>query len=172
MYVHEEKGVAFIAHPRTASISMATTLLGMGFTQVGSHHQFRESYCRETTFSVVRNPFDMLVSWYYLKRRDDHLSFEGWLRVFLHNPPHYISQGLFFGQHLCTDILWYENLQEEFDELMERVGLPQTEIMRSNVSEKRAGRNFMDVHNDITLERVGRFFADEIEQFDYHLRSE
>ena len=54
---------------------------------------------------------------------------------------------------------------------MERIGLPRTKIMQSNVSERRAGRNFMDVHNDVTLELTGRFFADEIDQFDYHLRS-
>lgn len=162
MYIHEEKSVAFIAHPRTASVAMAATLLGMGFTQAGSHHQFKESDCRETTFSVVRNPFDMLVSWYYFNRRDDHLSFEDWLRVFLHNPPYYISQGLFFGKHLCTDILWYENLQEEFDELMERVGLPQTKIMQSNVSKKRVSRNFTDCYTPSMILKVVSLFEREI----------
>jgi len=171
MYIHGEKKVAFIAHPRTASVAMAATLLGSGFVQDGSHHQFRESSCLETTFSVVRNPFDMLVSWYYFRRREEHWSFEYWLRIFLNNPPHYISHGLFFGQHLCTDILHYENLQEEFDQLMKKVGLPQTKIKRMNVSEWRMGRDFMGIYNDATLDMVGRFFGDEIEQHNYWTRS-
>jgi len=171
MYVNTEKKVSFIAHPRTASVAMAETLLSMGFKQIGSHHQMRESWCLNTTFSVVRNPFDMMVSWYYFKRRENDMSFEDWLSRFLKDPPDYISSGLFFGHRLCTDILWYENLQEEFDELMKRVGLPQTDIVRSNVSEGRAGRDFMGVHTDATIERTGFFFQDEIEQFDYYLRS-
>ena len=167
MYIHEKKKVAFIAHPRTASVAMVETLLGMGFSKIGSHHQFDEAWCLETTFSVVRNPFDMMVSWYYFKRREEGLSFEDWLTIFLKDPPHYIKYGLFPGQHLCTYILWYENLQEEFDELMLEVGLPQTEIVKSNVSKRREGRNFMDVHTDVTLKMTERFFQVDIESFDY-----
>ncbi len=167
MYIHKEKSIAFIAHPRTASVAMAETLLGLGFEKIGSHHQFKEFWCLDTTFSVVRNPFDMIVSWYYFRARENEQTFEEWLPIFLDTPPYYISHGLFFGHTLCTDILWYENLQEEFDVLMEKVGLPQTDIVRTNVSERREGRDFMDVHTDATLERTGFFFQDEIEQFDY-----
>ncbi len=168
MYIHEEKKIAFIAHPRTASVAIAATLCEMGFTQVGSHHQFKEVWCLGHTFSVVRNPFDMMVSWYYFRARECGLSFESWLRVFLDDPPYYIKHGLFFGVYLCTDTLRYENLQEEFDQFTKKVGLPQTEIMRSNVTKRREGRDFMDVHTEMTLERVRVFFRNEIDQFDYH----
>ncbi len=167
MYIHKEKSIAFIAHPRTASMAMAETLLGMGFSKIGTHHQYEKPWCLDTTFSVVRNPFDVMVSWYYYKECECGLTFDEWLPTFFRDPPYCISHGLFFGHSLCTDVLWYENLQEEFDMLMARVGLPQTDIVKSNVSERREGRDFMRVHTDATLERTGSFFQDEIEQFDY-----
>ena len=160
MYQHYEKKVTFIAHPRTASQATGIVLKKFGFELIGGHHLFESALCLETTFATIRNPFDLMVSWYYqeMYKVGYEEPFDKWLRRRLYNPNEYMKLGLFPGQGLCTDILHFENLQEEFDQLMEKVGLPQIEIPQKNVSDKREGRNFVDYY---TLElidlMVGRY---------------
>ena len=163
MYVHEEKGVAFIAHPKTASLAMSYTLLDIGFTQIGSHHQFKEIWCLEHTFSVVRNPFDLFVSWYYSQPEKLGETFETWAaRVIKPRSPYSYVNDMFFGLKFSTDVLRFESLQEDFDRFTEKVGLPRTEIKRTNVSERRKGRDFAACYNPQTIHQVVSFFKDEI----------
>jgi len=162
MYIHEEKNVAFIAHPKTASLAMSYTLLDMGFEKIGSHHQFKEIWCRKTTFSVIRNPFDLFVSWYYAQPEKLGVTFEKWAAHVIQRPsPYSYINDLFFGLKFSTDVLHFENLQEDFDKFTEKVGLPQTEIKRTNVSERREGRNFADCYTpELTAHVVSLFERD------------
>jgi len=86
MYVHFEKKLSFLMHPRTASRAIATVLEARGFISVGRHHdgpnniEYRKSFKqpdhdlivdkwnKSSGFHyscVVRNPFDTLLTWFY-----------------------------------------------------------------------------------------------------------
>ncbi len=170
MYVHEEKKIAFIAHPRTASQATAKVLVDkLGFELRLSHHVYSKSPLDWTVFGTVRNPFDLLVSWYHLeifKTKHDE-TFETWLCKCIDNPNEYIRRGLFFALHECTDRLHFENLQEEFDELMSRMGLPPTIIPLKNVSEKRAGRDFHEYYTPRLTKLVTGKYGKLIHQLGY-----
>ncbi len=163
MYIHEEKGVAFIAHPKTVSLAMSYTLLDIGFTQIGSHHQFKEVWCLKNTFSVVRNPFDLFVSWYYSQPAKEGMTFARWAKEIIRpqSPYSYVND-LFFGLKLSTDVLHFENLQQEFDIFTKKVGLPQTKLKRTNISTRRAGRAFADCYTPELIHRVVSLFEREI----------
>lgn len=138
MYVHTTKKMCFIAHPRTASVATSQTLLGLGFEKMMSHHEFNIKLLNSswTVFSTVRNPFDLLVSWYWNKKRDR--PFQDWLPIFLQTSNQYLDQGLFFGYLYSTRILRYETLQDNFNQVMVESGFPPTTIIRANVSERPA----------------------------------
>jgi len=160
MYHHYGKKIAFIAHPRTASQAIGSVLKIRGFELIGGHHQFESILCLETTFATIRNPFDLMVSWYYqeIYKSGQEEPFDKWLRKRLYNPNEYMKLGLFPGQGLCTDILHFENLQEEFDQLMEKVGLSPIKIPQKNVSDKRAGRHFIHYYTPELIDlMLGRY---------------
>ncbi len=171
MYVHQEKKVAFIAHPRTASQATGSVLKIRGFKLIGGHHQFPEEWKPEgwTTFATVRNPFDLMVSWYYqeMYKSGREVEFDWWLRERLQKPNDYMRQGLFFGLDFCTDILHFENLQEEFNQLMKRVGLSPMKIPWKNVSDKRAGRHFIYYYTPNLIELMGKKFDSLIHDHGY-----
>ena len=159
MYIHKEKKIAFIAHPKTASLAMGQTLLGMGFEQIGSHHQFKEIWCLKHTFSVVRNPFDLFVSWYYSQPAKEGMTFAKWCHEIIRRPsPYAYVNDIFFGLKFSTDVLHFENLQTDFDIFAKKVGLPQTELKRTNVSTRRAGCAFADCYTPELIARVVSLF--------------
>jgi hypothetical protein len=143
MYIHEEKKIAFIAHPRTASSATGHTLLKMGFTIEGTHHAFDPNWDVDwDIFCTVRNPFDVMVSWYYNCLKPREKPFSSWLPEFLDGCYH-LQGRMFFGQLTCNHILHYENLQEEFECLMDKFDIPCMEIPQRNVSKSRNGRPYI-----------------------------
>lgn len=164
MYVLEEKKVSFIAHPRTASVALGFTLEGMGFTQIEGHHRYTPNWCLEHTFSVVRNPFDLLVSWFLFKSKPADMTFKWWLNNLMVTPcpNHYIRDAMFFGRDFSTDILHFENLQEEFDVFTEKVGLPQARIYPRNVTQRKADIDFREFYTPDLIDLVVNRFGSEI----------
>jgi hypothetical protein len=147
MYVHHEKKLAFVAHPRTASSATAHTLMGMGFEidQHGHHGVVDMPDEDWTTFCTVRNPFDVLVSWYYAQKREH--TFDDWLPIFMRDCHHFQGVRMFFGRFICTHVLHYETLQRDFDWFCYDSGLPITTILKRNVSPLRMHGGYMSKYN-------------------------
>lgn len=154
MYVHEEKKIAFIAHPRTASSATSHVLKQMGFEIIHSHHGLMDmEYLNGwDVFCTVRNPFDVIVSWFYNQPREKPFSL--WLPEFLDGCQYLQGIRMFFGQPYCDHILHYENLQDEFEDLMDEFGFPIVEIPQRNVSETRDSFSFMGHYNPRTFKLV------------------
>lgn len=159
MYVHEEKKVAFIAHPRTASSATGHTLLQMGFTIVGNHHSLESGREDWTVGCTVRNPFDVMVSWYHNKPREEK-SFALWLPRFI-DECHYFDDNhlMFYGQPYATHVLRFENLQKEFDKFCFDAKLCPRQILPRNVSTRKEVY-YMSYYNENAKLVVERFRDD------------
>ncbi len=158
MYIHQEKKVAFIAHPRTASSATAHVLMQMGFEIVKGHHAFDPSSDLDdwSVFCTIRNPFDVLVSWFYSQKREK--PFTLWLPDFLDGCQFLQGERMFFGQPYATHVLHFETLQDDFDGLCNDVGFRPRTIERRNVSVRREGRSFMGYYNFYTAKMISERF--------------
>ncbi len=154
MYFHFDKKVGFIAHPRTASSSTAHVLMQqMGFVIKGDHHAFDPTWNLNDWefFCTVRNPFDVMVSWFYNQKREK--PFSRWLPEFLDGCQFLQGERMFFGQSACKHIIHFENLQDDFDRVMHDVGLPLMRLPLRNVS-ARESSSFMGYYNPRTAKMV------------------
>ncbi len=161
MYELPEKKIAFIAHPRTASSSTGHALLEMGFTQRKSHHSFDRKWDLEgwQIYCTVRNPLDVMASWYHNSPHDE--SFKEWLPKFIDGCHYLQGERMFFGRPYCTHVLYFENLQEDFNHFVWGMGLPQKDIPFRNVSEEKKGRDFMGYYDAESVRMViDRFKVD------------
>lgn len=172
MYVHIEKKMCFIAHPRTASTAIGKVLLEkLDFEQMINHHGFKSELLNSswTVFATVRDPFDLLVSWYWYKARCQNQSFQEWLPVFLKESNEFLDKGLFFGLPHCTHVLRYENLQDDFNQVLVEAGFPPTEIPKHNVSIRRDDRSLSDYYDFKLINLMVSYFDTEIQQHGYEV---
>jgi hypothetical protein len=174
MYHLAEHNLGFIAHPKTASSATQRVLIELGATQSGTHHSVEDSLCQRILdaggliASVVRNPFDLLVSWYFhYLQRTKLPPFEQWLPEQLSNPNQYIRRGLFYGLHQTNRILRYETLQDDFDRVLTEVGLEPVTIGRFNVSHKREGRHYREMYTFELIHLVQHHFGHVIQELGY-----
>jgi hypothetical protein len=198
MYIHDEKKLAYLAHPKTASISTATALKEVGFRRFQGHHSkinCRNSPINEdnrhewTTFTTVRNHYDLVISWtaYYVgiastgDQRYEKLAKIGWtldepfsLRAFelaLEEASAYVTDRL-FGHHIddADYLLHFETLQEDLDLLLKARGLKSPQIRQLNVTPQRKGRHYSYFYTDETREYIGKRFAKEIAELGYSFK--
>lgn len=171
MYVHEEKRIAFIAHPRTASTATGAALLGLGFTQWVNHHGINPKWDPTdwTVFATVRNPFDLMVSWYYHKKKYQAAPFQEWLPKFLAESNMYLDQGLFFGVPHCTRVLSYERLQDDFNLVLVESGFPPIEIPYKNVSIARPDKPLSEYYDHKLINLMKAHFGEEIKSHGYEV---
>jgi len=167
MYEHAQKRIAFIAHPRTASSATGHILLDTGFVIRQHHHAFDPTWNLDgwKVFCTVRNPLDLMVSWYYNKPREK--SFDIWLPKFLDGCSYLQDERIFFGRPYCTHVLHFETLQQDFNKWLDDVGLPPMVIPLRNVSKVRKGRSFMGHYNFERIRMVLQRFRVDFEENDY-----
>ena len=169
MYMHHEKKICFIAHPRTASSATAHTLMEMGFELVRGHHDTRmDDLDNEWRFfCTVRNPFDVLVSWYYSKKREK--PFDLWLPIFLRDCHHLQHSRMFYGRSACIHVMHYEVLQRDFDWFCHVTDLPITTILKRNVSPLRTHKGYMTHYNFERAQQVIKRFREDFTENCYPL---
>jgi hypothetical protein len=134
------------------------------------------------TFSVVRNPWDKVVSHYCFRVAtnqtglgDGHLSFGDWVRKCYHDQhPRYFDKPMMFmpqldwltdqdGQVLVDFIARYERLSADMELVQERIGR-QFVLGHYNKTLRQPYRNYYD---DDTRSVVQDWFARDIEAFGY-----
>ncbi len=104
----------FFEHPRTASTSLRHVLIQVG-GQPHKRHKFIKPRHREKTVSTVRNPFDLLVSWWLIiGERQGFATFQDFI-VRCRDPFMVRNERLFY--FLETDyILRFETLEEDVEQ--------------------------------------------------------
>ena len=126
-------------------------------------------------FAFVRNPFDRFVSYCaFMTRAQGHFEKDPQMvmRQMIERPPW--QHVLFQPQHsfvtgadgqLLTDYVGrVEDMQEYYDEIARRIGIPTAELERVNTSSRRDYREYYD---QALIEGVARLYARDLQLFGY-----
>lgn len=147
------------------------------YQQLGSH-----AWERKFTFSMVRNPWDKVVSHYHYRVRtnqtglgENPISFAQWLeRCYVENDPLYYDQPRMFmpqrqwlvnesGELLVDFVGRFENIATDFNCICERLGVT-ADLGHAKPSSRGSYRDYYDAASE---QLVRKHFAEDLELFDY-----
>lgn len=120
-------------------------------------------------FATIRNPWDMMISFYFYPHRGveewDRNAFIALLNN-VKNIRHYLCSGT---QSLKIDseldyLVKFENLDEDFRKVCENVGIPNILLPKRNQSTK---KHYSTYYDSELIEIIGAEFKEEIEFGDY-----
>jgi len=189
------KELKFIHITKTAGTSIEDAakakgiLWGLYHKEYGWHHRIFKNVPAEVRdkydwFTVVRNPYDRMLSEYYCqwgdisKRNIKHTKTqfntylmnkiirEEFIMKYLphKNGTHYTAQHLYLHPDHTIHILKFENLAKEFPELMAKYNL-NIQLQKKNVSHK-TKFTVADFSPEL-LREINRFYATDFELFGY-----
>ena len=132
-------------------------------------------------FSFCRNPFDRLVSAFnYIqgggvnrfdeRLRDDlglqNLEFKEFALNLLNQdlPEHFMPQVNFFAGRNLNFVGKFENIQQDFDIVCDKIGIPRQKLPHRN---KRNHKHYTEYYDDETRQIVAEKYAKDIEYFGY-----
>ena len=119
---------------------------------------------REKTVSTVRNPFDLLVSWWLIIGERQGYSNFGDFITNCRDPFMVRREKLFY--FLETDyILRFENLEEDLNNVLRKHRIRTIKLPHYNATEDK--KHFTQYYNDVTRSLVIARFSAEIERFGY-----
>ena len=160
------------------------------YKTIPAYNEVWDSYLK---FATVRNPFDWLISLYNHPCGPSYRaecpcpkpnspvniapsvkgarSFEEYVRcptLFTHESP-YISQSRSIGPDIDF-IIKFENLQEGFDELCERIGRPKSKLLVVQPTLKR-DKEYKGYYTPELVESVTKIFDEDLKRFSYSYES-
>lgn len=130
---------AMICHPRTGSQSMEKALrIGFDARVINGMHGIDESECERiiaaggSVACTVRNPWDLLVSWYYYSQGNGSVKvmFKEWLMQVLQDGNGWIERG-YYGVEHCNRIFYFEHdLERQLNNCLNDCRLPAVPLPR------------------------------------------
>lgn len=142
----------------------------------------RKKWNKKFTFTVVRNPWDKVVSHYHYRvdtnqtnLGDNPIGFNEWVRLTYgkQDPQYYNNPQMFMpqidwisdetGEVLVDEIIRFENLDEEFNVILKKLG---RKALLPHVKKSKRG-SYRDYYEPDTIEIVRNWFARDIEIFGY-----
>ena len=180
--------------PKTGSRSVESILSKLKGVDNTGHHTISKDITEDTKnyfkFTFVRNPWDRLISYYRWRKwgKDDCFSsknkkFKDWVNDVVNlnldeltNTEGRLSNGpvraidqqynsLKDGGTLCVDFIGkFENLQEDFDFICDKIKIPQQKLPHKNKSKH---NHYIEYYDDETRSIVAEKYAKDIEYFGY-----
>ncbi len=192
----DKHGAIFVHIPKCAGVSVNNTLFG---NLAGGHRTFDEyltvfeadSIVNYFKFTIVRNPWDRLVSaYFFLKKGGFNQRDKAW---FDRELSHYNGFDQFVKEWLNRKNIWrfehfrpqahyifdkynkipidfvgfFENLNEDFNYIAEKVGVSER-LPCDNVGKH---KNYQDYYNEETIEIVSHVYKDDIKLLGYDFRN-
>lgn len=186
--VSDKHRVIFIHVPKCAGTSMEEYLKDFGFRIEGHYHTTHryllknDKYKNYYKFSFTRNPYDKMVSefkWYtdqsnewnspdcrkYYKDVDFKTFVNKFITSHLGDPYHLYSQYSILRPLKGIDFIGrFENLQEDFNTVCEKIGIPQQKLPHKY---KRKHKHYTEYYDDKTRQIVSEKYSKDIEHFRY-----
>lgn len=154
--------LVYLEHPRSASVATEAALSEAFDTAIVTpdHHRVLEdfsNYNGELVCCTIRNPFDILASWFVLSGRTSMLDF---LANYTHSEMQ--KNGLLYYHKRDADVcLMYGDLEAELNSLLAELDLSPVVIPRLNVTPNK--KPFMSYFNDVgCLALMERRFGAEL----------
>jgi hypothetical protein len=154
--------LVFLEHPRTGS-----TAVRKAIRKIGGHTKARHTYIApvgaEKTVSTVRNPFDLLVSWWLIIKERLPGQWDSFARFLAeYDNPNMVRDGrLFYFE--TTFVMRYETLQADLNRILKAVGLRLVSLDRVNITPDK--KPFMDYHDAETINIITNRFGRDMEEF-------
>jgi hypothetical protein len=180
--INHQRKLLFIHIARTGGTSIETALAGQDWwaiqptTKHLSAKQARDYYGEEiwnsyTKFSVIRNPWDRIVSmwatgWWHKDNSHQDVSLFDFIRS-LKPHDHERYNTLLYNEILNEDldfILSFERLQVEFDAMLRAIG-EQTIFLPH--CQSRIRKPYRELFDEMTKKLVFEMFRDDIERFGF-----
>lgn len=164
----------FLGTPRSGSTCTHTALKAIPGALVFSQHISRSAmiehhigpYRGEFTFLAVRNPYDLLVTWWLRSRPKKQEAFVDFIRTYENK--HFVKDGrLFFLVEDDMEIIRYETLQEDLDRVLEGLELEPRPLSRMNVTRKK--EPWQTYYGPEEIRALNDRFGDEVERYGYEL---
>jgi hypothetical protein len=176
MIADESKGYIFIRVPRTAGTSVTRALVNDGATKHYMHCSVQDArkqipwFDDAFKFTIVRNPFERMVSWYRWCQAEGwpKMSFDKFVSedraltvMSLHTTQ---KDFLSINGNLAVDCTGrYEYLEDDWQLIVERFGI-HTELEHVKST---GDYDYHDYYDDLTKAAIEKVFADDLEVFDY-----
>lgn len=180
--ISHEHNCVFVHIPKTGGTSVEVALQGRGEKESIKHRtalQYCDIWDDYFKFTIVRNPWDLMVSWWKWRTRHKQLSFPDFIKKQKDLIPGnvYFKPGLTCfdfisdgdGNILVDKICRFENLQGDFDDVCEAIGVPQQKLPHTNKTKR---THYSDYYDDEIRELVADKFKKDIEYFNYEFKRE
>jgi len=159
-------------------------------------HVSRQDFTRFFKFSFVRNPWSRILSEYRYRNYFHHRSFRdfvlnklpspGWDDKYRHVMPQYDMLHDRQGNLLVDFVGRFESLQQDFDQVCQRLDISRSELPHRNRSDKKSRdlkrqvrnllymngenqlRRMQDFYDDETRKAVAEYYRKDIEAFGYN----
>ena len=173
MICHKHKCI-LIHIPKTAGVSICNSL---GITKGIQRHWNAKTTRRRIgfdkwnsyfTFTFVRNPWDREISSYFY--RNEHYTSDDFKLHLIRKDIHFKIPNYFpwfsnvKNQPIVNFIGRFENLQEDFNTVCDKIKIPHQELQHKN---KTKHKHYTEYYDDETREIVAEKYAMDIEYFGY-----
>jgi len=180
MIISHKYKYLFIEAPKTGTTSTGSILRkfdgSRNMDKYQRHASLRYAFCmapitkKYFKFAFTRNPYDRVYSFYLFKKYKSNtdlpspdISFIEYLNI-----PHFKNTqtfcDLFAGKPEMDFIGRFENLQQDFNTVCDRIGIPRQELPHAS---KTNHKHYTEYYDDETREIVATKYAKDIEYFGY-----
>jgi len=194
MVSHKHK-IVFVHIPKTGGTSIEESLGGGDYFNSHDYLRFYKNNIKNfesyTSFSVVRNPFDKMVSeYFFFKKTHEQLnpvfkncSFEEFLDIFfsindpkffkntaphwfkMHFETHRVSQLSFIRPQEDLDfVVKFENIQSGYNIVCDHVGIESRKLPHLNSTRH---KHYSEYYNDNTKQIVAEKYQEDLDYFGY-----